>query len=44
MIVKECIFSGYREVRRRLSGDLIFRRGRFSYDSGYWIDDDHGFG
>ena len=43
-VVKECMFGGYREVRCRLSGDLIFRRGRFSYSSGYWDDDYHGFG
>ncbi|OBT39738.1 hypothetical protein VE00_09850 [Pseudogymnoascus sp. WSF 3629] len=43
-VVKECMLGRYREVRCRLSGDLMFRRGRFSYNSGYWDDDDHGFG
>ena len=43
-VVKECMLGGYREVRCRLSGDHMFRRGRFAYNSGYWDDDDHGFG
>ncbi|TVY41311.1 hypothetical protein LSUB1_G004140 [Lachnellula subtilissima] len=43
-VVKECMLGGYREVRCRLSGDLMFRRGPFSYNSGYWDDDDRGFG
>jgi hypothetical protein len=43
-VVKECMSGRYREVRCRLYGDLMFRRGRFSYSSGYWDDDDHGFG
>ncbi|KAK0122556.1 hypothetical protein ONS96_009598 [Cadophora gregata f. sp. sojae] len=43
-VVKECMLDGYREVRCKHSGDLIFRRGPYSYESGYWDDDDHGFG
>ncbi|KAK6591985.1 hypothetical protein H4I95_11935 [Botrytis cinerea] len=43
-VVKECMLGGYREVRCRLSGDFMFRRGPFSYNSGYWDDDDQGFG
>ena len=44
-VVKECMLGRYREVRCRFSGDLMFRRGRFSYSSGYWDDDDnYGFG
>jgi hypothetical protein len=43
-VVKECMLGGYREVRCGLSGDLIFQRGPFSYDSGYWDDDYQGFG
>ncbi|KAK8900792.1 hypothetical protein QC760_010556 [Botrytis cinerea] len=43
-VVKECMLDGYREVRCGLSGDLMFRRGPFSYNSGYWDDDDQGFG
>lgn len=42
--VKECMLGEYREVRCRLSVDLIFRRGPFSYNSGYGDDDDQGFG
>jgi hypothetical protein len=35
----------YREVRYRLSDDLIFQIGQFSYTSGYLNDDDNdGFG
>ena len=43
-VVKECMLGRYREVQCRLAGDLMFRRGRFSYESGYWDDGDHGFG
>lgn len=38
-LVKECLPDSYREVRCRLVGDLIFKRGRFSWESGYWDDD-----
>ncbi|KFY77553.1 hypothetical protein V498_09303 [Pseudogymnoascus sp. VKM F-4517 (FW-2822)] len=38
-LIKKCLPSGYREVRCRLAGDFIFRRGRFSRESGYWDDD-----
>ncbi|KAH7327092.1 hypothetical protein BKA65DRAFT_480814 [Rhexocercosporidium sp. MPI-PUGE-AT-0058] len=34
-LVKECLPHGYREIRCRHVGDLIFKRGRFSWDSGY---------
>jgi hypothetical protein len=39
-LVKECLPHGYREIRCRHVGDLIFKRGRFSWESGYWDDDD----
>ncbi|PVH68668.1 hypothetical protein DL98DRAFT_554759 [Cadophora sp. DSE1049] len=39
-LVKECLPYGYREIRCRHVGDLIFKRGRFSWESGYWDDDD----
>ncbi|KAF7950166.1 hypothetical protein EAE96_007461 [Botrytis aclada] len=38
-VVMECMLGGYREVRCRLSGDLMFRRGPFLCNSGYWDDD-----
>ncbi|KFX96662.1 hypothetical protein O988_05224 [Pseudogymnoascus sp. VKM F-3808] len=38
-LIKECLPGGYREVRCRLAGDFIFKRGRFSWESGYWDDD-----
>ena len=34
-LIKECLPGGYREIRCRLVGDFIFRRGRFSWESGY---------
>jgi hypothetical protein len=39
-LVKECLPHGYREIRCRHVGDIIFKRGRFSWESGYWDDDD----
>ena len=39
-LVKACLPHGYREIRCRHFGDLIFKRGRFSWESGYWDDDD----
>lgn len=38
-IIKECLPGGYREVQCHLAGDFIFKRGRFSWESGYWDDD-----
>jgi hypothetical protein len=38
-LVKERLPNGYRKVRCRLAGDLIFKRGQFSIESGYWDDD-----
>lgn len=38
-LVKECLPHGYREIRCHYIGDLIFKRGRFSWESGYWDDD-----
>jgi hypothetical protein len=38
-LVKKWLPNGYREVRCRLVGDLIFRRGQHSWESGYWDDD-----
>ena len=40
-LVKECLPHGYREIRCRHVGDLVFERGRFSRESGYWDDDDY---
>ena len=40
-LVKECLPHGFREIRCRHVGDLIFKRGRFSWESGYWDDDDY---
>ena len=42
-VVKECMLGGYCEVQCRLSSDLMFQRGRFLYNLGYWDNDDHGF-
>jgi hypothetical protein len=39
-LIKECLPHGYREIRCRHAGDLIFKRGQFSWESGYWDDDD----
>jgi hypothetical protein len=41
-LVKEGLPNGYRKVRCRLAGDLIFKRGQFSIESGYYWDDDDG--
>ena len=38
-LVKECLWNNYRKVRCHLAGDLIFQRGHFSIESGYWDDD-----
>jgi hypothetical protein len=38
-LVKECLPHGYREVRCRIVGDLIFQRERSLWESGYWDDD-----
>jgi len=38
-LVKECLPDGYRKVRCRYFGNLIFKRGEFSWESGYWHDD-----
>jgi hypothetical protein len=38
-LVKEYFPHGYREVRCRHAGDLIFKRGQFSWESEYWDDD-----
>ncbi|KFZ15581.1 hypothetical protein V501_02645 [Pseudogymnoascus sp. VKM F-4519 (FW-2642)] len=38
-LIKECLPGGYREVQCQLAGDFIFRRSRFSWESGYWDDD-----
>lgn len=39
-LAKECLPHGYREIRCRHVGDLVFKRGQFSWESGYWSDDD----
>lgn len=38
-LIKECLPHGYQEIRCRQVGDLIFKRGQFSWESGYWDDD-----
>jgi len=38
-LVKEYLSHGYREIRCRHVGDLMFKRGWFSWESGYWDDD-----
>ena len=38
-LVKERLPNGYRKVRCRLTGDLIFQGGQFSVESGSWDDD-----
>jgi hypothetical protein len=38
-LAKECLPYGYREIRCRHVGDLVFKRGQFSWESGYWDDD-----
>jgi hypothetical protein len=38
-IVKESLPCSYRQIRCRHDGDLIFKRGQFSLESGYWDDD-----
>jgi hypothetical protein len=43
-MVKEYVLGKYREVRCMVSDGFMFRRGRFSYNSGYWDEDDYGFG
>ena len=40
-IMKECLPHGYREIRCRQFGDFVFKRGRFSWESGYWDEDDY---
>jgi hypothetical protein len=37
-VMQTFLSSQYQEVRT-LVGDLEFKRGRFSYESGYWDDD-----
>jgi hypothetical protein len=39
-LVKEYMPRGYQEIQCHHVGDLIFKRGRFSWESGYWDDDD----
>jgi hypothetical protein len=39
-LMKECLPHGYQEIRCRDFGDFIFKRGQFSWESGYW--DNHG--
>jgi hypothetical protein len=34
----KCLPDGYRKVQCHLIGDLIFKRGHFSIESGYWDD------
>jgi len=38
-LIKQCLPNGYRKVQCHLVGDLIFKRGQFSIESGYWDDD-----
>jgi hypothetical protein len=38
-LVKKCLLYGYRKIRCYVAGDFIFKRGRYSWESGYWDDD-----
>ncbi|KAF2691170.1 hypothetical protein K458DRAFT_412487 [Lentithecium fluviatile CBS 122367] len=38
-LAEKYLLHGYRQVRTE-TGDLIFKRGAFSWESGYWDDDD----
>jgi hypothetical protein len=38
-LIKKYLPHDYREVRCRLVGDFIFKRGQYSWGSGYWDDD-----
>ena len=38
-LLKKCLPYGCQKIRCRLVGDLIFKRGQFSWESGYWDDD-----
>ena len=40
-VVQACFRPGYEKVQT-VSGDRIFKRGMFSWESGYWDDDDSG--
>jgi hypothetical protein len=40
-VVQKCFRSGYKKVQTE-TGDRIFERGMFSWESGYWDDDDSG--
>jgi hypothetical protein len=37
-LVRKCFPSGYKKVQT-VTGDRMFRRGEFSWESGYWDDD-----
>lgn len=38
-LVKKCLPYGYQKIQCRLVGDFIFKRGQYSWESGYWDDD-----
>jgi hypothetical protein len=38
-LFKESLPCGYRQIQCRVVGDLIFKRGQFSWESGYWDND-----
>ncbi|KAF2464205.1 uncharacterized protein BDR25DRAFT_97177 [Lindgomyces ingoldianus] len=38
-LAKDCLPYGYQEIRCRHVGDFVFKRGQFSWESGYWDGD-----
>ncbi len=42
-ISKECLPNGYQKIQYRF-GDLLFERGKRSWEPGYWDDDDGPLG
>ena len=39
-LIQQCLPNGYEKVRCRLLGDYLFKRGHFTWESGFWDDDD----
>jgi hypothetical protein len=39
-LVKKYLPDGYRKLQCHLVGDFVFKRGPYSWESGYWDDDD----
>jgi hypothetical protein len=38
-LVKKCLPHSYQKIQCHLAGDLIFKRGQYSQESGYWDED-----